>query len=698
MALTVLIFVQIVATAIALAWLWRRSERQRHEIDELRAALNAQRWAQRSRRDAIALASVAKTAPVRAPTRMATSVVGEAPRQGAARVWRLPAASADPFSKLPVPPAALRNFLVVFAALAPIVGFLAHLDAGAIVASGVCIGAAIMLASLLPHWRITAWSGVFTSGAWALVGFVTAAAHTEPVIYSAALPIAGAAGLAHAFRSRAKRAGAAALAPGATLALVMSAAALALGSQVGMIGAPGIAFAAIVSCAAVAGALNIKLEPMHLAAFGATLIGLFVMSGQAPAAIWFTPITAWAGALFLGIAGVRVPKIGARGAALAATGVIAPFTAISALYAADQGLADPHAAAAAFALLGGAFAAIIAASAHRHGRGLGALKLSLWLLAAGLLLAATATFFLTLTPSLAAPAFALLALGYVLTEVRAPNMVWRASAAIATALAAANAWASAGLMLNEAPNLSPWLSIGAGLGAPAVILVIAGRIATRNKMTMTAGVLEGAAIAIGMAAASLGIRDYFSGGAPVLHPIGFVEAGAHISVWLFAALLIAARSRDGARKLRTLAAIALGGAALLTSAIISVSWLDGYWAAQPAAGGPALFHHEGLGFAFPGIMFWAHWVYWRARGANLATRLSLGAGAMMVAALIALEVMRPASGGAPSTFSALAGALSIALAIVLNFAPGVVAAPSRSLYFEENLKRDRRREERREAG
>jgi hypothetical protein len=694
MALTVLIFVQIVATASALGWLWRRSERQRHEIDELRAALNAQRWAQRSRRDAIALASVVKTAPMRAPVRLQS----EAPRQGVGRIWRLSAADAGPFAKLPVPPAALRNSLVVFAALAPIVGFIAHLDAGAVVASGVCIGAVIMAASLLAPWRIAAWSGVCTSGAWALVGFVTAAAHTEPAIYSGSLPIAGAAGLAHAYRTRAGRGASAALAPGATLALIMCAAALALGSQVGMVGAPGIAFAAIVSCAAVAGALNVKLEPIHLAAFGATLIGLFVMSGQAPAAIWFTPITAWAGALFLGIAGVRVPKIGARGAALAATGVIASFAAISALYAADQGLADPHAAAAAFALLGAAFSAIIAAGARWRGRGLGALKLSLWLLAAGLLLAATAAIFLTLPPYLAAPAFALLALGYVMTEVRVPNIVWRASAAIATALAAANAWASAQLMLDEAPNLSPWLSIGAGLGAPAVIGVIAGRVAARNKMTMTAGVLEGAAIAIGMAAASLGVRCYFSDGAPVLHPVGFVEAGAHISVWLFAALLIAARSRGGARKLRTLAASALGGAALLASAVISVSWLDGYWAAQTAPAAPALFRHEGLGFVFPAIMFWAHWVYWRARGANLATRLSLGAGAMMAAAFIALELMRPAGGAAPGAFSALAGALSIAMAIVLNFAPGVVAAPSRSLYFEENLKRDRRREERREAG
>ena len=238
-----------------------------------------------------------------------------------------------------------------------------------------------------------------------MLGLATAAARGAPGLYCAVLPIAGATGLTHAYLRRAAH-GAAVAAPGACLSLFMCAAALALGSQIGMIGAPGVAFAAIVSCAAIAGALNIKLEPIHLAAFGATLIGLFVMSGQDTAAVWFTPITAWAGALFLGIASVRVPKIGARGAALAATGVIAPMAAIAALYGAQQGLADPHAAAAAFAVLACVFVAIIAAAARWRERGLSALKLTLWVLGAGSLIAACAAIFLTLAPSFAAPAFA----------------------------------------------------------------------------------------------------------------------------------------------------------------------------------------------------------------------------------------------------------------------------------------------------
>jgi len=600
---------------------------------------------------------------------------------------------------LPIAPSTERNLALAGAALFPALGFIAHFDAAAIVACGVVIGAAMMLAALLPNWRQAAWSAVFTSGAWALVGFVIAAAHAEPALYCAALPLAGAAGLAHAYLRRAAHGANVALAPGATLALAMAAAALALGSQVGMVGPPGAAFAAIVSCAAIAGALNIKLEPIHLAAFGATLIGLFVMSGQEPAAIWFTPVAAWAGALFLGIAGVRAPKIGARGAALAATGVIAPLTSVAALYGADQGLAEPRAAAAAFGVLACLFGATITAAARWHGRGLAALKLTLWVLAAGLFVAASAAIFLALPPWFAAPAFALMALGFVLIEARAPNVVWRASAALATAMCAANAWVSAELMLGEAPNLDVRVSIGAGLAAPALISAIAGRIATNNKMTVTAGVLEGAAIAIGMAAASLGIRNYFSGGAPLLHPIGFAEAGAHISAWLLAALLIAARSRHGARQFRTLAASVLGALSLATSALVSVLWLSGYWQRQAmAAMAPALFRHEGLGFALPAMLFWAHWVYWRARGANLHTRVALAAGALMIAAFITFEAIRPADGATPGTLNALIGALSFALAIVLNFAPGVVAPPSRSLYFEENFQRHGRRQQRREAG
>ena len=185
--------------------------------------------------------------------------------------------------------------------------------------------------------------------------------------------------------------------------------------------------------------------------------------------------------------------------------------------------------------------------------------------------------------------------------------MWRVFAAIATALACANAWASAELMLREALYSGRWATIGAGLAAPAVINAIAGRIATRNAMTLTTGVLEGAAIAMGMTAAALGVRYYFSGGAPLSHPISFVETGVHISVWPLAAVLIAARSRRDARRLRAAAGTALGALALVTSAAMSMLWLNGYWEQQPASTAPAPFQYEGLGFALPAIFFWLSW-------------------------------------------------------------------------------------------
>lgn len=693
MALLILIALQFVGSVAAIAWLWRRSERQRRDLADLRTQLNtlaAQQLVQRSRRDSIKLATVgdAKHAP---------AATHEPPAARAARMWRLPSGFDGGLAIVPVSSPAIRNFILTIAALAPTLGFAAQVSIINIVGAGVVVGAAMMLVSLLRNWRQAAWGGAFTAGAWAMLGLATNAARGAPDIYCLVLPLAGATGLAHAFLRRSAHGASVALAPGASLALFMSAAALALGSQVGMVGAPGVAFAVIVSCAAIAGASNIKLEPIHLAAFGATLIGLFVMSGQNTAAIWFTPITAWAGALFLGIAAVRVPKIGARGAALASTGVIAPMAAVSALYGARQGLADPPSAAAAFATLTLLFTGIIAAGARWRDRGLAALKLTAWVIGLGGLIAASAAVFLALPPYYAAPAFATLALAYVLAEGRAPYPMWRSFAVVATALACANAWASAEMMLSETPNLSPWTSIGAALGATALISAIAGRFAIRKYLVVTTGVLEGAAIATGMAAAALGIRYYFSAGATLSHPVTFVETGVHISVWLIAAMLIASRSRRDSRRLRTAAGTLLGGLAVVVSAASGMLWLTGYWEAHAAPTPPAPFQYEGLGFVLPAFFFWASWVFWRARGSNIRTRIALGAGALMIAAFITLEAMRPAS-GAPGTLNALVGALSFALAIVLNFAPGVAPGTTRRSYFEENFKRHRPREERRKAG
>src|SRR5262249_39839369 len=160
----------------------------------------------------------------------------------------------------------------------------------------------------------------------------------------------------------------------------------------------------------IVGAVSLRSEPLHLAGFAATLIGLFVLSGQPSAAIWFTPVTAWAGALFFGVAAVRTPYLGARGMTLAATGALAPLLGIAALYDSHQGLADARAAGAAFIVLALMLGGLIAAAAQRQHRGVAALKMTLWVLAAAAFAAAVAGSLLAFPAPFAASALAAISL------------------------------------------------------------------------------------------------------------------------------------------------------------------------------------------------------------------------------------------------------------------------------------------------
>jgi hypothetical protein len=192
------------------------------------------------------------------------------------------------------------------------------------------------------------------------------------------------------------------------------------------------------------------------------------------------------------------------------------------------------------------------------------------------------------------------------------------------------------------------------------------------------------------------VRLVFSGGAPLIQPIGFVEAGIHISAWLAIALIVAARAdKRDASAVRMAAALMLVAAALGASALIAALWLTPYWESLGPSRAPAFLHFNGLGFLTPALLFCAHWAFWRAHGANVRTRIALGAAATMSACFITLEAMHPQNAGAaPDTLSALIGALSFATAIVVNFAPGVTARRS---YLQENLHGDGRGEQRRQA-
>jgi len=693
MALFIFLAFQLFATVVGGALLWRRIERQAREIAQLRqtietlsrggAAVPAQRAAA-PRANVVAI-------PNRTPALAAVQTVAPRDTTGPGR-WRLSLPAAIAKAIPPIPPATARGAALGLAATLPALAFFFAANHAMVVACGLCISAGMMLLALNPFWRSAAWAGVLTGGAWALIGFAMQVAHAQPLTYCVALMLPGAAGLAYALLREAT--------PGATLALIMSGAALALGSQIGMVGEPGVAFGMIVAFAAVAGALSLRVESIHLAAFVATLMGLFVLSGQESAAIWFTPVTAWAGALFLGIGTVRVPRLGARGVALAGTATLAPLLAIAALYASHQGLADPRAAGAAFAGLAVLLGGVITLSAQWHNRGIAGMKLTLWVLASGAFVSAVASVFFALPAPLAATAFGALAFGLAFIDRRFSSASWRLFACMASLFAAFEAFSGISLVLREAPAWDGRLVVMFALALPAALTGGAAPLAHRSSAAFTASLCKVVSVVLSVLTANLLVRLVFSGGAPLMQPIGFVEAGFHVGAWLLLALFVAARaSKRDASAVRTNSAMLLGAAALASSTLIAVLWLTPYWETMPPSRAPlALLHFNGLGFIVPAALFWAHWVFWRARGSNVRTRIAMGAAATMSACFVTLEAMHPQDGAAtPDTLSALIGALSFAAAIVINFAPGVTAAARRRSYLQENLHGDGSSEKRRQA-
>lgn len=648
--LPILLGLQLVAMAAGFYFLWRRLDRAGGEIARLRQQLEEQAVASGRRRATVGGASVAEPSIVATPTARA------------AQAWNLARRSIR-HSGPTLTSETGRTLALAAAAAAPAFAFFLGAGAVAAVATGLIVAAAMMALSLRPLWRSGAWTAVIAASAWALGGLALGVGHTHPITYSLFVAIAAVAGLAHAHLRHAG--------PGAALSLVMTGAVLALGSQIGMISAAGAAFAIIVACGAVIGSATLRLEPLHIIAFGASLLGLYILSGQETAAIWFTPAAAWTGALFLAIAAVRVPQLGSRGPAIAATGVFAPVATIAALHFAGHGLADNYAAAAAFLGLGGMLAGIGTLAATRRNRGVSALRLTLWVLVLGTFLALAAAIGIAAPAPLQAPAFALIAVGLLALHMRLPNGVWRAFAVVSGLVALLCAGMNAQLLLDEA---APWPNatlILAGLAAPAALCGGAALLAHRNNAPASAALFEIITFTLGVASANLFTRLAFSGGATLLQPAGFVEIGMHCVVWLIAALLIGSRAHLGARGVREAATNLLTLMAFATMAFACGLWMASFWGARVAANQPLL-SHDTMGFLLPGIFFWAHWVFWRARGANAQTRLSLGAGALLLAAFLTVEAMR--AEGLPEWVGALVAALSFSVAIVLNFAPGVVNA------------------------
>src|SRR5262245_61055184 len=658
--LWILLALQFATAALGFGFLWRRQQRLSAEIAQLRETLAGQE-----------VARVEAAAGRRRP-RLAEQVAAATRSEGAAVIAlapetpilrakraRAPVGEGLNFNWARLRPDAARGLALGAAAAAPALGFFASVPAPVLVVAGIGVATAMMLLGLRQEWRAATWAGVMTAAAWALVGFAFGAAQASPIQYCVFVSVAALAGLTHAQLRGA--------APGSLMALTMAAAALALASQAAIIGPAGIGFGVIVAAAAIIGGMSLRLEGVHVAAFGAALIGLFVLSGQREAAIWFTPVTTWAGALFLGVAAVRVPQLGSRGLGLAGIGALAPLLALGVLHLAHHGLDDAFAAAGALAALGAMLCGVLAAAALRRLHGVAALKATAWVLAAGAFTAFAAAILLAAPAPFAAPAFAALALGLALLNARLPDAVWRPFACIAALFAAACALAAGGMLLNEAQRWLPAVLLGLGLAAPAALAAAAARFAHRAQAGFTAGVLEAVAFALGVIGANLAVRLYFSGGAMLLQPVGFVEAGAHISIWLLASLLIASRSSRGSKPVRICASMLLALIALTLAAFGGGLWLTPYWGAREAAIAPIT--HAPLGFLAPAVLFWAHWVFWRARGTDTRARTALAAAALLTAAFVTLELMRWPH--APEWLAALGGAVAFALAIVVNFAPGV---------------------------
>ncbi len=669
MGLWILLALLTVAGGTGFAVLWRRQTALRDEVMRLQDALAAFESAQAAPRRRVRGGEISPVDADVVPLPTAT------PAERAARAWRLEDTQIS-FPGGDVQPETLRGLALGAAAAAPALGFLFNVAPSLIVAAGLCVALAMTLLGLRFEWRSSAWAAVITGAGWALTGFVLNTAHQAPVIYSVFVSFCGVAGLAHAHMRRA--------APGSVLALAMATLALALASQIGVISAAGAAFGCIVAAAAIAGALTLRLEALHLAAFGAALIGLFVLSGQEAAAIWFTPATTWAGALFLAIAFTRVPQLGPRGVALAGTGALAPLLAVGALHFAQHGLANPFAAAGAFAALATVLGALIAVAAQRRRDGVAALKVTLWVLALGAFIAISAAISLALAPLFEAPAFALVALALTILNARLPDGTWRFFAASTAILAVFSAAQSAQLLLAETPNWPAWALISAGVAAPAIILAAAANFAHRAEARISEAAFETLSFGLGIAALNLAVRVFFSDGALLSTPISFVEAGAHITLWLLTALLIATRGRRGAET-RIATATFIGAVALVAAAAAGLLWLTPYWSAREVADAPL--RYAPLGFIAPAALFFAHWVFWRARGSEVRTRTVFAASAAMAAGFIALEVLRHAD--LPDWAGALIAAITFALAIIVNFAPGVVNAGGS--YRDENLHRNRRR-------
>lgn len=671
MEILILLSVQLVVTVAGIGLVWRRLDRIAAEVRALRedvAMRNVKRVAKapaaRERAMETALAQISGGG-VRfhdVGPKLAQPFDHAWDRDNRARIAATPPLTQiDEIDETGAPPSlspdTARLIVLVTALVAPAAGLYFAAPLTGIVAAGLLVAAAALLVSLRAAWRQTAWFAAIAGGGWALVGLLTNVGLLDPAAYCGALVVAALAGVTHARLLRPAT-------PGSAMVLFMATTALVLGAQIGMVGPAGAALGVMAMAAAAVGASTLRLEAMHLVAFAAAGIGVYLVSGQEGGDIWFTPAAAWAGAAFLGIAFVRVPALGPRGTAIAATGAIAPISALGAMFAAGHGLENVYTAGGAFLGVAFIFTAMLVLSARRH-QGLAPLHLTLWALTIAAVGATVTAMLLVAQAPLEPAPLAALALGLVAIDSRWPDRVWRFAAIGVAALAIVGACRVAGDFAAADPRWPPiWIALFS-FAAPASFLGLAAHVATR-RAPIASAMLEAAALAGGATAAAFLVRYAFSAGAPALEPIGFVETGTHIAIWLLAALLFTARADLGAEKVRRAAAFVFMTAATLAGLACALAWVTPWSAAfysDPAAHGP-------LAFAGPALAGWAHWLYWRTRNTPRRARFAFGAAAMLTAAWATLEIASFRAGVGDWVTPALGAAL-FAIAAGLNFLPGL---------------------------
>ncbi|MBY0563827.1 MAG: hypothetical protein K2P58_06525 [Hyphomonadaceae bacterium] len=630
--LAILLALQTAAAVVGFAYLWRRLRRNEAEIARLNEQLDAMRSAPKAR-----YASEASAGPSPTVVKLPGAAAGS---KQARQHMRAPSREM------------IGGLVLAVLAAAPSLGLALGVDPSWVVGFGVLAGAAMIAAAFDKRWAAAAWPAVITVAVWSALAFALEVDLRAP---AAALCIAGVTGVVYA-RWRT-------LTPGGAMALLAALVLLFIGAQQGMISAHGAAFAIVVASAAVAGA-QVRAEPLHLGAFAAALAGLFVLTGQNIAAVWFTPISAWMGALFFAVAAVRVPGAGSRGATLAMTGIVAPLLAVGMLHRANHALAEPWTAGLGFLTVALLASALLAATWRRAP--FAKLGLTPWLLGLGAFTAFALAAGLLSVTGLATMAFGALAVGLLALDKRWPAALWRLLAFLAGLFSIGHALENARATLTEIVPIAPLFAVLAGPAAGAVLYGVAARLAARSNVPkpITGSVLEATSFALAMLAAHVVLRLVSSGGAPMLEPIGFFEACAHISVWLFAALLVAARSDHAAR---TTSAQVLSLAGLSAISLSAILWFTPYWVERTSAAE----WHPALGFLLLSVLCWSHWALWRGRADDTPTRASLAAAGATMAGAAVLWLM--GVDAIPPWGKATLSGLAITAAIALNFAPGVVA-------------------------